>query len=322
MNVFKNLGVVNRRNCSSSVVSDDQSMDDNNDNNDNNFCYHQYDENTNTCNEHSFSSSPLSSLYSRRYLPPPPSVITSTKFDNDQTFAIVARDMLYRYEHKNMTEREAIEATLSQLDDQCAFIQAMDLKHNTVLHDEYISSKDNDALSDIIIQTRSIFHRTLKLMWEEITSGIMNHDAVLKSRNESLAEQSDDDRINIHPKTPKNIRLSPIQSSNHTGGMVYCGSSTGNGNNTLKPFKRQRRKFFDEGELEKYSKDNLLFNGDKSKGEKVSMNPFATSNKPFPKFHFNVGFSKSYQNKLFFTAEKELQPMKSLDMPPMSPVRL
>ena len=341
MNVFKKLVVANRRNRSTSVVSDDG----NNTDEDNNFCYHQHDDGDGTgriVGENSGSSSlSLSSLYGRRSLPPP-TVVTCSKFDSDEAFAIVARAMVYRYEHDDLTEREAIEATLGMMDDKRAFIEAMDLKFTTLVSDDYISSQQDgsDAISEIIIQTRSIFDSTLKSMWRE-----MDSDESTSVNDETLVEQRDDDdtvgfeRYAKQPKTPKNLRMSPIQSSYNykSQGEDMPQSTTCSGGN--QPFKRQRRWFF--AETEKHSSVTPPSIGsEETECGKLFSNPFSVK-KSLPKFHFDFGGinSNSCKGNFFLMGgggRGSHQPVQSLQLdgysymggerassylPPTSPIR-
>ena len=289
MNVFKKLVVANRRNRSSSVVSDDG----NNTDDDNNFCYYEHDggdETGNTVGENDVSSSSLSlsSLYGRRSLPPR-TVVTCSKFDSDEAFAIVARAMVYRYEHDNFTEREAIEATLGKTDDKRAFIEAMDLKFTALVSDDYISSQQDGsdaAISEIIIETRSIFDSTLKSMWRE-----MDSDESTNVNSEALVEQRDDDMVGLEryakqPKTPKNLRMSPIQRTYNykSQGEDIPQSTTCSGGN--QPFKRQRRWFF--AETEKHSSVTPPSVCSDETECKLFVNPFSVK-KSLPKFHFDFG---------------------------------
>mmetsp|Transcript_5997 Transcript_5997/g.6704 ORF Transcript_5997/g.6704 Transcript_5997/m.6704 type:complete len:341 (-) Transcript_5997:77-1099(-) len=335
MNVFKKLVVVNRRHRSSSVVSDDHTIEDS-------FCYYQHDDNNDTGNiVNDDSSSSLSfslPLYGRRSSPPPPVVVTSTKFDSDEVFAISARAMVYRYEHENMTEQEAIDATLCKTDDKRAFIEAMDLKFTALVNDNYTSSEDDDTVSEIIIQTRSIFDSTLKSMWREIISGMKCDESL--NINDAMVEQRDDavsslEQYVAHPKTPKNLRISPIQTVYNCKkqgiDMPYSGSSN-MGTNILQPLKRQRRWFFAETGKNSPATPPSFNGNNKKGGGKISVNPFVVK-KSLPKFHFDFGGSNSCKSKFFLMGGRESQPVQSLQldghsliggkrsyMPPTSPI--
>lgn len=319
MDVFKKLAVVRRGNGrSDSIVSDDGCED-------NDFCYHQHDGDTNTeisdstmdgtdCAPYDSSNGGSSSLYGRRRnsgslsnnsRTPMMAVVTSTRFDSDDIFSMVARAMIHRYQHQNMSEREAIDGTLGKVDDLRAFIETLDHKFD-VLNAEITDGMDHtsdvdDTLSEIIIKTRSLFNDTLKKMSREKESILgISMDSIKKKRhrNEMMVDDRSDYRRQL-PKTPKNLRMSPMRTSSfnykNNGVVSQCESLDGeesNNNIFRKTFKRSGRWFFPPNKKERLTTPNSN----------------STMKKPFPikaalpKFHFDFGgkSSMSSENSLIF----------------------
>ncbi|VEU36600.1 unnamed protein product [Pseudo-nitzschia multistriata] len=357
MNALKNLVVVGRRNRASSVVSDDDDDDDRD------FCCHRRDAKTEGggAGERVAGTAPTTgttgrrddnarrraslSLYGRRCSDSDlMAVVTSNKFESDQAFATVARTMLHRYEVEGASEREAIDAVLCTAEDKRAFIEALDSKHATLVRadtdsfDGERNAMDDDAVSEIVHQTRSVFDAALKTMWrEELASSAATPGRAERDAEAMIEQQrSDNDREyrrQHQPKTPKNLRMSPMQTSfrykkNHYGDISRsdsCDSTSTTGSNIFQPLKRRRRWFFAE-------------NG-KPQGSERPVTPPSPQTKPFPikavlpKFHFDfggsIGGSSKKKTQLVWT-----RPVRSLEldgtssssssalcyMPPTSPI--
>lgn len=365
MDLFKKLDVVRRRNeRSGSVVSDD-GLDD-----DNGFCYHQHDQDNyagivedvievvGAPNDSSNGSS--SSLYGRRRntgysantCPPMMAVVTSTKFDRDETFSAVARAMIHRYHDQNMSEREAILGALGNGNDLPAFIEALDQKfivlstQNT--DDATEHACDDDALSEIVLKTRSIFYATLKAMWrEKELSGTIGQEESLRQHRDEIVSNHEEEYRKHHPKTPKNLHMSPMRTSafnykNHgfisQSESLDSACSEGSNSSMFRPFKRPRRWFFPQNN----KKERLVTPPRLSCANKISP---VTNNDAFPvkaalpKFHFDFGktrTSKKNNSILFGDLSRGPMPVQFLQlegptgdgngseatyMPPTSPIR-
>mmetsp|Transcript_23695 Transcript_23695/g.50403 ORF Transcript_23695/g.50403 Transcript_23695/m.50403 type:complete len:320 (+) Transcript_23695:17-976(+) len=286
MNVLKNLAVVRRRNRSSSVVSDD-GLDDEA------FCYHQQHNQVSDgdtvddtvdggtvgadgAREDSDNSGSLMSLYGRRRNtsspaashPPVMNVVTSTKFDSDEAFSMVAGAMIHRYEHENKSEREAIHAVLASAEDTRAFIEALDLRFISLSADETDGDDAiDDAFSEIIIRARSLFYVTLQALWREKESQLSTPGKEDDADRDGIMVEEDlsdhDEYRKQHPKAPKNLRMSPMQTSfgyknrgtiSQNGSYDSASSEVSNTSNIFQPFKRRRRWFFAENKKERLHK--------------------------------------------------------------------
>jgi hypothetical protein len=311
MDVFKNLTVVRSR--SGSVVSDD-GLDEGE------FCYHQHQNDISDAkmviddvdgvvgasNESVNGNS--SSLYGRRChsgsasgsRPPVMAVVTSNKFDSDESFLGTSCEMIYRYQHQKMNERDAILGTLGNDDDIRAFIEALDLKFiilTTRTTDGMEGVGGDEALSEIVFKTRSIFNTTLKGMWREkqsssSTLGMTDPEESYMEQQHRVENVADHDEYREqHPKTPKNLRMSPMRTSNFNyknhgfisqSESLDSACSEGSNSSLFRPFKRPRRWFFPQ----------------KTKSKRV-ITPPQTNKKSFPikaalpKFHFDFGGSTS-----------------------------
>jgi len=324
MDVFKKLVVVRRRNHPSGSVVSDDGVDDG----DANFCYHRQDDDSDaemveehrggidgTSNGISGNGGSSSSLYGRRRhsgspantRPPMMAVVTSNKFDSEDTFSVVARAMIRRYKHQNMSEREATLGILGNDDDLRAFIEALDQKfivlttQNTDGMDDGVDDVgDDNTPSEIIFETRSIFDATLKAMWRE--KELSSSSTIRQHRNETVADH--DEYRKRHPKTPKNLRMSPMRTSSYNyknHGIISqsesldSACSEGSNNSTFRPLKRPRRWFFPQNKNERLVTPL-------SSSSAIKTNPFENK-KPFPikaallKFHFDFGSSSNSKKK-------------------------
>jgi len=326
MHVFQKLDVVRGRNeRSGSIVSDD-ALDDNGDD----FCYHRHNSDCDTemvddlvggtvvidGNDtvsmkknfgNNIGSSSLS-LYGRRRKSNSMAVVTSTRFDSDDSFSEAARAMIHRYEHQNMSEVDAINGTLRKADDLRTFIEALDLRF-TVLGTKMEDDKNmdsDDALSELLLKTRSIFDATLKAMWREIDLSSTSPTTTLGSytwqqhHRREIASDLDEYICSRHPKTPKNLRMSPMLMSNfnYNNHGIICQSesidstcSEGSNCSIFRSFKRRRRWFFPQ--------NNKNERGVVTPSPSVASSSSGSVHKPFPinsslpKFYFNFGGSSN-----------------------------
>eukprot|EP00536_Pseudo-nitzschia_multiseries_P004665 jgi/Psemu1/237830/estExt_Genewise1.C_790032 len=361
MDAIKKLVVVGRRNRTSSVVSDDD---------DNDFCYRRHDSgvfsegmggtgvgDASAAGNYGKSGGRSSrlSLYGRRCSARDlMSVETSNKFDSDVSFSMIARKMLYCYENENMNEREVIRATLTKAEDKRAFIEALDLKYSTLLTANTDSSSGeydaDEAMSEVIHQIRSIFDATLKAMWREQEESSSSSSSTTKTEREAtfkdveaMAEQdrSNEDhqeyRRHHRPKTPKNLRMSPMQTSfkyksyGHIARTESCESTSSVGSsssNIFQPFKRRRRWFFAENKKRKNTERSVT-----PPSPSLQYNRFPIKD-VIPKLHFDFGGSNSSlkNNQVMFGGFNiDPRPVQSLRldgssaslsyMPPTSPIR-
>lgn len=324
MDVFKKLVVVRRRNHPSGSVVSDDGVDDGN------FCYHRQDDDIDaemvgedrvgidgTSNGISGNGGSSSSLYGRRRhsgspddtRPPITAVVTSNKFDSEETFSVVARAMIRRYQHQDMSERETILGTIENDDDLRAFIEALDQKfivlttQNTDGMDDVGDDVGDDTFSEIVFKTRSIFDATLKAMWREKELSSSSTLGMIRQHRDEMVADHDEYRKR-HPKTPKNLRMSPMRTSSYNyknHGIISqsesldSACSEGSNNSTFRPFKRPRRWFFPQNKSERLVTPLYSCSATKT-------NP-AANNKPFPikaallKFHFDFGVSSSINSK-------------------------
>jgi hypothetical protein len=334
MDVLKKLVVVGRTNNSDDSVSSGSSGD-----GDEMFCYHRHEESKNVIAVESPALEPY--ISSRR----PPAVITSTEFDSDEAFAIVARAMLFRYDNENMSERETIDATLTNAEDKRAFLEAMDLKYAKM--GDVSDETEASGLFEVLLRARSIFVPTLKNMWNEIESTEYQKNDTPNIFSRIIEEPDaimgiEEEYYRRPPKTPKNLRLSPIQCA-FTASYFNCEEqredaslrSFYSGDFLSTPSKRRRQWFFSERNSDS-----------KTSTSSSIVNPFAP-NKSYPEFRFELGsktsavksfaFNKSHPNfRLDFGATRSIvAPVQSLPldgfetnlggkpmyMPPTSPIR-
>lgn len=169
----------------------------------------------------------------------PPSVVTSTLFDDDDVFQTVARAMLYRYEAEGLSEREVIEATLVTLEDKRGFLETLDFRTANMYAEGEEPEMESSAIMELVETVRATFGETLKLLWRESITG---YDRQSSSRSWTDREMvnEDDNHHYRHPlKTPKNLH-SPIRRA-LSEASCPCDMSC-----TTKPKSsgRQRRRFF------------------------------------------------------------------------------
>ncbi|KAL3921371.1 MAG: hypothetical protein SGILL_002782, partial [Bacillariaceae sp.] len=211
----------------------------------------------------------------------PASLVTSTKFDSDEALVAVARAMLHRYEHEQMSEQEAINATLKSPEDIRAFLEALDTRYamDTAPFDDQDDPMRADT-TETFMQVRMLFLPTLKTMWQAASSssgriGMMTSNIF----TEEPVMGSVDDEYRQPPRAPKNLHLSPITRPSYV---------TDNDS----PAKRRRTWFFsDSGVGQRLGK---------AYGNGIA-NPFASTNltnpfgsgKVIPEFRFEFGGKES-----------------------------
>lgn len=307
MDVFKKLTVVRRRNSrSGSIVSDDDDAD---------FCYHESGAVMIEKSKDLGAGSSTPSLYGRRNTerpadsscPPKMAVVTSSKFDSDETFSSVAQAIINQYQNENMSEREAIRCAINNPDDLVAFIEALDLRYIVFAsqNTDGMESSGDDTLSEIVIKTRTIFDTSLKAMWRE-HEALSSHTGMIGQEGdfrEHLEEMItlDDEYNKHHPKTPKNLRMSPMRTSsfnyrNHgfisQSESIDSACTEGSNGSMFRPFKRPRRWFFPQNKSESLAAPLFLSASAKIVAEKNS----GTMKPILPKFHFKFGKNNHLDN--------------------------
>lgn len=189
-----------------------------------------------------------------------------------------------------------------------SFIEALDLRYivfasqNT---DGMESTGDDDTLSEIVVKARSIFDTTLKAMWREYETlssprGTTGHEGGFKQHREEMINL-DDEYNKHHPKTPKNLRMSPMRTSsfnyrNHgfisQSESIDSACSEGSNGSMFRPFKRPRRWFFPQNKSESLAAP--LFSSTSAKIVPETHNS-STMKPVLPKFHFNFGKKQQFR---------------------------
>lgn len=184
----------------------------------------------------------------------PPSVVTSTAFDDDDVFQAVARAMIFRYENEGLSEREAINATLVTSEDKRGFLESLDMRSTNMYLSAGIEELGDSAINEIVELTRVTFGETLKLLWRESITGYDSQSSGMLFEEDTVDGASNEYRHRL--KTPKNDLHSPIR--------VFLGSSCMDkaaDNSAIKPKSsgRQRRRFFPDIEPRCRSRIRLDF---------------------------------------------------------------
>jgi hypothetical protein len=269
MNAFKNLNLMGTQ--KGRLVSD-------NSDNDEIFCYMHHIE------REPYNLQVVSSPQRRK-----PTVVTSTRFDNDDAFADVAMAMLYRYEHERLTERETITATLTKPEEVRAFLEALDLKYAAA---NAIESGTEDSaawdMNEIVHQIRAIFFPSLQSIWKESVSlesaGVAsNMFAGVSSEEPATLQDVDDEYYRKPPRTPKNLSLSPVACAYASNDGI---SMTDGGGFIQTPSKRRRCWFFSENGSDRFVQRSVA----------SSINPFVPGKK-FPELRFEFGGTQSLTSK-------------------------
>jgi hypothetical protein len=224
-----------------------------------------------------------------------PTVVTSTRFDNDDAFADVARAMLFRYEHEQMTERETINAILSKPEEVQAFLEALDLKYAAACTNESDIGEDlvGWETNEIVLQIRSIFLPTLQSTWQEsvafeknsVTTSMI---AIASSDEPATVQEVDDQYYRKQPRTPKNLCLSPVACAYTTNDSILIKDG---GNCIQTPSKRRRRWFFSETRSDRPVQRSFT----------STLNPFASGKKvPELRFEFcgKQSLTSSFDTKI------------------------
>jgi hypothetical protein len=168
----------------------------------------------------------------------PPSVVTSTEFDDDDVFQSVARALLLRHDMEGMCEREAINATLVTSEDKRGFLESLDLRSSTMYANIGDDELENSGINEILEMTRSTFGATLKLLWRESITGYDSQSSGILSEED--LDFADDNEYRHRLNTPKNLH-SPIRA-------VLTETCRSDSNCSIQPKSsgRQRRRFFSD----------------------------------------------------------------------------
>jgi hypothetical protein len=118
----------------------------------------------------------------------PPALVTSTSFDSDERFMIVAKLLFFRYEKEGCSVKDAINATLTTSEEKQAFLESLDLRHATIQfqQDDEMIESPMDAL---VGTTRSIVVHELKRVWRQ---SILSGDETTNCRSQ------DSDDLEFH----------------------------------------------------------------------------------------------------------------------------
>lgn len=166
----------------------------------------------------------------------PPSVVTSTEFDDDDVFQAVARAMIFRHEIERLCERDAINATLLTSEDKRGFLESLDLRSSNMYANVGGENElEQSAMDEIVEMTRATFGDTLKLLWRESITGYDSQSSGMLSEEDVTADDEPEHRHRL--KTPKNLLHSPIRSvlsETYVSDISIKPKSSG----------RQRRRFF------------------------------------------------------------------------------
>ncbi|CAJ1920065.1 unnamed protein product [Cylindrotheca closterium] len=163
----------------------------------------------------------------------PSKLVTSTIFDNDDIFSAVANALIYKHEEEELSVRDAINATIFTSTEREAFLESIDLRNaNMYLHqDEELENAT--PVGELAKKVRTIFSPELQSMWREST---LEREGVFENTDqyyEKPSAESGGGNIPTPLKTPKNLHLSPVQTSVSKGNVLSAKSSG-----------RQRRRSF------------------------------------------------------------------------------
>ena len=232
-------------------------------------------------------------------------VVTSNKFDDDEIFTAVAQAMINRYQNENMSEQEAILATVKGADELRAFIEALDQKYIICTSENTNETEisGDETFSEIVFNTRSMFNATLKaLLSQNDLATEERGDGFKKYPDEMIAHDQDEYRKR-HPKTPKNLRMSPMRTSsfnysNHgfisQSESMDSACSEGSNSSMFRPFKRPRRWFFPQHKSERLVSQPFSLTASQVSPEK---NKKRLTEMPLPKFHFDFGNKRNNSSK-------------------------
>ncbi|KAL3944191.1 MAG: hypothetical protein SGBAC_001748 [Bacillariaceae sp.] len=161
----------------------------------------------------------------------PSKLVTSTVFDNDEIFSAVANALIYKNEVEGHSERDAINATIFTSTEREAFLESLDLRNaNMYLHqDEELEGAT--PVGELVKKVRNTFGPELQSMWRE---SALEKEGVSEFTHQHVEKSSESGgHIPTPLKTPKNLRLSPVQTSASKGNVLSAKSSG-----------RQRRRSF------------------------------------------------------------------------------
>jgi hypothetical protein len=173
-------------------------------------------------------------------------LVTSTRFDDDKTFLSVAQDMIFRFDNENMTEREAVQSTLTTVEERREFLEALDVKYSN------FDGSSDEVLQNVVLVTRRTFASTLQSMWKEAAAvaAVTTPTTVLSDSTTGsffvepgMADDDVHEYYSTHqpPKTPKNLTMSPIRCAHKASSKL---SSATKCHHQQQPSKKRRRWFF------------------------------------------------------------------------------
>lgn len=228
MDAFRKFVAERRSRFSSTAIRHDGDDDDI-------FCYHQQDDSAtgrggialsrptnNDSRKKALSLSatvataaanPKTSSFGLQRGPPAP-VYTSSEFENDERFIMVANSILCSFEKENMPKREAIETMLSTTDKQLSFLESIDSRYSATSNYtglDYTAGTTTDDITVVLSRTRSIFYSTLLSMWQEANDD--SNNTTSNSHNNNNHESSPCDQLDSNEE--EQLRTGPPSSVSH-----------------------------------------------------------------------------------------------------------
>jgi hypothetical protein len=181
----------------------------------------------------------------------PPSVVTSTLYDDDNYFHSVAQALLFRFESEGLTERGAILATLVTTEDKRSFLESLDLRSCNMYSNMGEGEVDLTGINEIVERVRSTLGESLRLLWREAVTGYDQQSYGISTEGDLSVDQQIDDRPYHRPlQTPKNL-YSPIESINNELNNTCSLMPKSSG--------RQRRQFFPDNSDQPRLRPRLIF---------------------------------------------------------------
>jgi len=230
--------------------------------------------------EHSSSSSSVQGKRSASPTYRPPSVVTSTVYDDDTYFQSVARALFFHFENEGLTERKAIELTLKTTEDKRGFLESLDLRSSNMYSNVNDAGEfDATGINETVERVRTTFGESLRLLWREAITGYCcdgggdhhhqhqrhNDHLLLPSSfgDEAMMDHENDDPSYRRPlKTPKNL-YSPIE------GITTTNEQTNTCSLMPKSSGRQRRQFFPDTSEHPVLRPRLFFEFKIASGQQV-----------------------------------------------------
>eukprot|EP00934_Nitzschia_sp_Nitz4_P005907 Nitzschia sp. Nitz4//scaffold81_size91200//21862//22695//NITZ4_004979-RA/size91200-processed-gene-0.100-mRNA-1//1//CDS//3329558689//5897//frame0 len=141
----------------------------------------------------------------------PPSVVTSTVYDDDETFLRTAQDMIFYYEADGMSERSAIETALATTGDKQTFLESLELRLVSALLQSQGECEGDSVMDEVVLKINDIFRDTLKLLWRESITGYDRQGSSECFDAEVNGTPAEEQRYYQPLKTPRSLH-SPIRS--------------------------------------------------------------------------------------------------------------